>query len=153
MALKYVLVGNPLSSESQKALVEDKSFPFAIECKNYRVIKPIFSSLYSKDCELWDWMKQSKESAGDKIPLVVFRLYHGKDIIVISSPSFGRLSELFGSYKKKFFAIKSYEESMIKETLYLFLLEDFLEWIDWCVFRAVGASKYIRSLVPKESKE
>lgn len=146
VALKYIADG-----PDGKSLVLDRSFPFAVECKNYRAVKPLFCGLYAKPCEVWDWLEQSSTASEGKMPVVVFRLYRTKDILMINDNTFGRLKETFGSYPCEFFSVtQCTPQSDARKTLNFFVLEGFLKWIDWGVFRLSEHARYIRSLVPKE---
>jgi hypothetical protein len=154
-AFKYVRSGDPLGTE-EKILVVDNSFPFSVECKNYKGVKPLFCGLYSKESEVWSWMRQAVCARGSKIPLVVFRLFHTADVAVLRSEDFSQLRGTFGLYPYKSYVLthtfkaSGSSEEPIQESLVFLLLKDFLEWIDWGVFRVSSATQmYIRSLVPK----
>jgi len=161
IALRYIIIGDPLTKDPEKALVADRSFPFSIECKNYTKVKPLFCGLYSKDCEVWDWMDQAHLASEGRMPLVVFRLYRTSDVAMLESTDFSKLEELFGRYPHSVYKItkqadetrvQASMETIIIPSICLLLLTDLLEWIDWGVFRLSASSKYIRSLVPKEEQ-
>ena len=151
-ALKYIVTGSPLDREEERALVLDSSFPFAVECKNYTKVKPLFCGLFASECELWGWMTQAVEASEGKMPLVVYRLFRTADIAVLRSTDFAKFKELFGVYRHECYALTHYsgESGEIESSLFLFLLKDFLEWVDWGVFRLSSSTRYIRSLIPKE---
>lgn len=134
-----------------ESMVLDRSFPFSIECKNYRGVKPVFCGLYAQPSEIWNWMKQAEDASEGKMPLVIFRLYRTLDLVMINNPTRVRLKELFGDYKQQSFSIKRNDDSdPFYSILHLFVLSDFLNWIDFGVFRLTDSTKFIRSLLPKK---
>lgn len=145
LALKYIL--DPTSGE--KDLILDRSFPFSVECKNWKGVKPVFCGLYAKDSEIWDWMKQAEDSAQGKMPLVVFRLFRTANVAMTNGRTFGQLHANFGIYPKRYFTLwnQLLPES---QTLHLFLLSEFLDWVDLGVYRISESVRFIRTLAPKE---
>ena len=145
-ALRYITID---IDSGEKALVADSSWPFVVECKNYKDVRHFFSGLYAKDTELFDWMWQATQVAQDekKMPLVIFKLFRAEHIAMLSAPDFHKLGEIFGTFPTVQFSLVREEPTRWK-SLKLVLLRDLLEWIDWGVYK-VSAGKYIRSLVPK----
>jgi hypothetical protein len=144
----------PLKAYKSGEYVFDKSFPFSIECKNYRDenVKHFFSGLYSAESIIYSWASQALNDSrlANKIPLVVFKLYRAKNIIMIHGHDFGKLTEIFGIInKKQFKLVKTNEKGMYISTLVFLLLSDFTEWIDWDVYRLKDASRFIRSYIDK----
>jgi hypothetical protein len=153
VALKYVPSSEPLHGETVLDLVADRSFPFSVECKNYRGVKPVFCGLYAQSSEIWDWMKQAEDASEGKMPLVIFRLYRTLNLVMINNPTRVRLKELFGEFTKRSFSIKRNDDSdPYYSVLHLFVLSEFLDWIDFGVFRLTDSAKFIRSLIPKENR-
>jgi hypothetical protein len=148
---KYHIAAN------DEQMVLDVSWPFSVECKNYKDIKLPFCGLWAKESAVWDWMRQAEETAsqlphisGDDpyLPLVVFRLFRTADVAMINGSTFGRLHALFGIYSKLYYTL--WRQSLpSSHALHLFLLSDFLKWIDWGVYKVSSSHKYIRSLIKK----
>jgi len=151
-ALKFINIGDPLSKEQERVPVVDNSFPFLVECKNYKDVKPFFCGLYSKQCEVWDWMEQAVTASEGRMPLVVFRLFRTADVAMMRSTDFSKFKEMFGEFKFECYNMARYhgDSGEINESNILFLLADFLKWVDWGIFRMASSTKYIRSLLPKE---
>lgn len=136
--------------KSSDEMVIDESFPFVVECKNWKDIKHFFSGLYSNESAIFDWIKQVSDDSvvSKKIPIVIFKLYRQHSISILKSTDFYKLKELFGDPLFKYYIIKrncsfdavddNYENSLV-----FFLLKDFLNWIDWEHFKV---QKYIRSI-------
>jgi len=145
----------PLRKYKNGEMVLDTSFPFLpIECKNYRDanVKHFFSGLYSADSVIYDWALQAWSDAqySKKMPLVVFKLYRAKDITMIRGGDFGKLCEIFGNPKAKFF--KLYQTTLAGELLMpliFILLSDFIDWIDWEVYKLKDSGRFIRSYLDK----
>lgn len=132
----------------------DKSFPFSIECKNWRQegVKHFFSGLYSAESVIFEWMDQSITDAEkfNKMPLVVFRLFRQKSIAMLVATDFAKLKELFGEPEFKYYFLRRYpagDEENAKPNLLVFvLLKDFISWIDWEVYK-FASRNFIRSVV------
>lgn len=135
----------------------DNTFPLSIECKDWRDenVKHFFSGLYSEESQIFDWMRQSLADAScvNKTPIVVFKLFRTENIVILLSHDFVRLADLFGNFGKKFYTINSVPEKAVyhmRLELTLMLLKDFIEWIDWYVFKVGNEHKYIKSLMEKK---
>lgn len=148
LSLKYIT--DPTSGE--KDLILDRSFPFSIECKNYKEVKPVFCGLYAKDSEIWDWMKQAEDSAQGKMPLVIFRLFRTMHVVMFNLETWVKLHETFGEFPTRGFRISQGSPQESTRTLCFFLLSDFLEWVDFGVYRISESTRFIRSLVSKEEQ-
>lgn len=151
MALKY----SGIDDTKGLAMVIDKTFPFSIECKNYRDenVKHFFSGLYSKQSQMFDWMQQAVTDAvaGSKFPLVVFKLYGSNNIVMTNRITFDKLRYIFGLFIGDYFnLIFTGNKGHEKTELSFFLLKDFFEWLDWEVFSSMGQAKYIKSLTKIE---
>lgn len=134
--------------DGEETLVLDASWPFSVECKNYKAVDLPFAGYWKKESDLWSWMAQAEEAAKNKMPLVVFRLFRTPDFAMINGQTFGQLHALFGYYKKLYYTIWR-QELPNSQTLHVFLLSEFLDWIDWGVFKATHQHKYIHSLIQK----
>jgi len=131
----------------------DKSFPFSLECKNWQEknVKHFFSGLYSAESVIFDWMDQSIADAEkfNKMPLVVFRLFRQKSIAMLRATDFSKLKELFGEPEFKYYSLRRYsQESSPADYLIFILLKDFIDFIDWEVYKFSGR-QFIRSVVKK----
>jgi len=144
-ALKYLLV------DGEKQLVFDNSWPFTVECKSWKEIKYPFCGLYAQDSEIFDWMKQADEVAmvDKKTSLVVFRLYRTAICAMIKGNDLCKLEEMFGEYPKRVYAVTKRDVQENAKLIFM-LLNDFLEWIDFGIFKLSGYNKYIRTIVLKE---
>jgi len=152
IAFKYI-------DEETKEMGRDKTFPMNIECKDWRgeSVKHFFSGLYSDESQLFGWMEQAWEDALliKKMPIVVFKLYRTENVVMLLSTDFYSLTNYFGNFVGKIYTIekimpkeqKSHKEKTIKhsrgETTFLMhqelifiLLKDFLEWIEWELFKS-----------------
>jgi len=143
MALKRVYGGG---------LVFDLSFPFSVECKTYRDIKHFFSGLYSAESELFEWMNQSQidcEHIRGRMSIVTFKLYRQKIIAMLKAQTFTQLKELFGEPSFKYYFLRRHyldpDDRHLPNLLVLCLFSDFVEWIDWEVYKLKDTSKYIKS--------
>lgn len=151
VALKYV------SRDSEEMNI-DKSFPFSIECKNWKDIKYFVSGLYSKESEFFSWIEQAYDDAihTKMIPIVVFKLFRAKNIVLLSSEDFYKLANMFGNFPGKFYSLErvAKDRSTIykHDRLVFFLLKDFLEWIDFEIYKLGGKHRYIRSLMEDDSE-
>jgi len=143
-------------AEHDEQMVVDVSWPFSVECKNYKDVKPVFCGLYCANSAVWDWMEQAEETASqlphlsgdDKMPLVVFRLFRTADVAMINGTTFGKLHALFGFYQKTYYT--AWRQCLpTSHALHFFLLSEFLEWIDWGVYKVSSSQKYIRSIIRK----
>jgi len=159
VALRYYKFQDSQLEDCQ--LILDKSFPFCIECKNYKDVRPVFSGLYSSQSAIFDWMQQSRVVADieKKMPLVVFKLYRTAIVAMLDRKDFTGLQELFGLPGFVFYVL-TWRAQLCKDpiisagseaerTLVFMLLSDLLEWIDWGVYKISDTRKYIRSLLPK----
>jgi len=134
----------------------DKSFPFSIECKNWKQegVKHFFSGLYSAESVIFEWMEQSVADAEkfNKIPLVVFRMFRQKSVAMLRATDFSKLKELFGEPEFKYYFLRRYstnaEENFRPNLLVFILLKDFIDFIDWEVYKFSG-QRFIRSVVKK----
>ena len=118
----------------------DKCFRFSVECKNWKdsTVKHFVSGLYSADSQIFGWMEQAIEDASysKKTPIVVFKLYGTKDVIEILYSDFSILSTYFGNFPGKMYVVGSIVPGLKAGETYVFaLLSDFLEWIDWEVYK------------------
>lgn len=134
-------------------LVFDNSWPFVVECKSYKEVKPFFCGLYAKETALFDWMDQAAEVADIEkhTPLVVFKIFRSEHIAMLRTTDFSRLMDMFGVCKAKRFRLTMLVEGNETKGMTMLLLTDFLSWIDWGVYK-VGGCRYIRSLIGKEPK-
>jgi len=145
MALKRV------SNDSDEMII-DRSFPFSIECKNWKDIKHFFSGLYASDSQLFKWMEQASNDAAvaEKIPLVVFKLYRQSHVVMLNSYGWHRVRELFGEFPGKYYGMDRVVPDGDKRGFYFCLLTEFLEYIDWEVYKFSGKAKFIRSIIKKD---
>jgi hypothetical protein len=67
---------------------------------------------------------------------------------MLRGSDFTKLLSVFGNFRKKLYTIRFTSGDDCK-ALALVLLSDFLEWIDFGVYKASG-NRYIRSLIEKE---
>lgn len=148
MALKY----SGIDDTEGLSMIIDKTFPFSIECKNYRDenVKHFFSGLYSNKSQMFDWLEQAENDASpsNKYPLVVFKLYGSNNIVMTNDTTFHGLRGMFGLFPGNYFKLalcnsKGYE---LTESVF-FLLDDFFEWVDWGVFKTIAKAQYIKSLI------
>jgi len=151
---KKVVTGDimALKKTYEDSFVFDVTFPFSVECKTHRDIKHFFSGLYSKDSELFQWMQQAEDDCRhipNRRPIVTFRLYRQKIVSMLKAEDFSKLKEMFGEPKFKYYFLRKYptefEENFDINLLVLCLFSDFVEWIDWGIYKM----KYIRSMVRK----
>ena len=151
VALRYFSVG----PDDEKALVKDSSWPFTVECKCYKDVRPFFSGLYASESLLFAWMAQATVVAETekKTPLVVFRIFRGENLVMLRRIDFAQMKELFGLPKAKYYQVLRYSPMEENWGLILLLLKDFLEWIDFGVYRLAGRHQYIRSLLPKGTRD
>lgn len=152
VALKYV------DTEGEEMVI-DRSFPFSVECKTWKDenVKHFFSGLYSEESIFFDWIRQAcaDSSPVRKTPLVVFKLYRTENIAMLVSTDFYQLASLFGNFVGKIYNIEkimSKNEKEIPQKLVFVLLKDFLEWIDWEVYKLSDKVRSIKSFT-KEVKE
>ena len=146
MALKRV------SNDSDEMII-DRSFPFSIECKNWKDVSHFFKGLYANESELFAWMEQASNdaAAAEKIPLVVFKLWRQSHVAMLNSYGWHRVRELFGEFPGKYYSMDRVTPGEIQlGDFWLCLLTDFLEHIDWEVFKFSGKAKFIRSIVKKD---
>jgi hypothetical protein len=134
--------------------VIDKRFPFSIECKNWNDanVKHFFAGLYSNESQIFDWMRQASEDASlsKKMPIVIFKLFRTNNICIMLSTDFVKLEEIFGAWCRKHYRLRRFEITNSGPQLIaltFFLLDEFIEWIDWEFYRI--KKSYIRSLIPK----
>jgi len=142
-------------------MVIDRSFPFSVECKTYADanVKHFFSGLYSKETVIFEWLEQAIDDCrpSKKMPLVVFKLFGTKNILLLESDIFYQMGNMFGNFpgKKWYKLIRNKPDEVdctFSERIIFCLLEDFLEWIDWSVFKLSNKVRSIRS-VTSEVKE
>jgi len=131
----------------------DQSWPFMEECKDYKDVKHFFSGLYSKDSQVFEWMDTAERDSvlkgGNKIPLVIFKLYRQKDVVILDGYSFHRLEDMFGVPNCCFFFLRKIKQGLLVRKLVFLLLTDFIDWIDFEVFKASGNVNYIKSLIKR----
>jgi len=146
IALKYV-------DKEGEEMVIDRSFPFLVECKTWKDenVKHFFSGLYSEDSIFFDWMLQAcgDSSLARRLPLVVFKLYRTENVAMIVSTDFYQLANLFGNFVGKIYNIEKImpkDEGAVPQKLVFVLLKDFLEWIDWEVYKLSNKVRSIKSL-------
>jgi len=117
-----------------KRLILDHSFPFSIECKNWRDqnVKHVFSGLYSKPSQIFDWMEQSTNdsSFSGKTPIVIFKLYRSQNVVLMSLADWNKLQQIFGVFPSKIYKISGGPMHVI-----FILLKDFTNWIDWGYYK------------------
>ena len=157
-ALRYrtdILITRYEGQDLSRYLMFDETWPFTVECKNYKDVKPFFQGLWAKDTALFGWMEQAQMVATEdrKMPLVVFRLFRTADVAMIWNTDYVRMAGTFGVMPQATYLIQK-DKVMEHTGMRLFLLKDFLDWIDWGVFKALRKSTpdYIRSILPKEDK-
>jgi len=131
----------PLDRKAKYPMEIDKAFRFSVECKNWKDenVKHFMSGLYSVDSQIFGWMEQAIEDASysKKTPIVVFKLFGTKDVIEILYPDFAKLSEIFGVFPGKMYIVGSIIPGTEEGKSYVFaLFSDFLEWIDWEVYKS-----------------
>lgn len=146
--LKYV-------TTSQEIAI-DKSFPFLVECKNWRRtnVTHIFSSLYAKKSVIYDWMDQAiNDAVGTAlVPLVVFKLYR-KNCVMLQLSEFHRLANWFGKFPGEYFQIARQSLTDISENVFIALLKDFVDWIDWTYYKLSREVRQLKSIVSAEDKK
>jgi len=136
IAFKYV-------SKEKDQMVIDETFPMTIECKDWKDenVKHFFSGLYSDESQLFGWMEQS---LGDsfwvkKVPIVVFKLYRTENVAMVMSTDFQQLAKMFGNFVGKIYRLGRTREKGFKAdgigTLVFVLLKDFIQWIDWEIYK------------------
>jgi hypothetical protein len=137
------------------SMVFDQSFPFSIECKDWHDdnVKHIFSGLYAKPSQMYDWLEQSigDAYASGKAPLVVFKLYRTENVVLMHHELFSKLKELFGYFPGETKFKNVYIVKGGPHTIVFVLLRYFIDWIDWGFYKVTHKRKgYISSLVPKD---
>jgi len=142
VALKYTEKPGalPLGVKSKRAVDIDKIFRFSVECKTWadKNVKHFVSGLYSADSGFFVWMEQAIEDASysKKTPLVVFKLYGVHNVVEILYSDFSILSTFFGNFPGKMYVVGSIIPETKDGKTYVFaLLADFLEWIDWDMYK------------------
>jgi hypothetical protein len=152
IAFKYRLKGSD-------EMIIDTSFPLVVECKDWKDVKHFFTGLYGNESAIFDWMRQAELDAKPtgKIPFVSFKLYRQANIGILRATDFSRLKELFGEPEFKYYFLRRYPSRKVPDDLedcidypdllVFFLLDDFLEWIDWSHFKV---QRYIRSWTKNE---
>ena len=160
VALRYFTTG----PDDEKSLIKDSSWPFTVECKSYRDVRPIFSGLYASETALFDWMQQAAAVAAvdKKTPLVVFKVFRSANVAMLDRRDFARLQEMFGIPGFSFYMVVWRPRickgpivaagSEVEKALVFMLLADLLDWIDWGVYKLAGRGQYIRSLLPKREE-
>lgn len=148
VALRYV-------NTEGVGMVIDDSFPLSIECKTWKGenVKHFFSGLYSNETILFDWIRQATEDCepSKKMPVVVFKLLRTENILLMESNVFYQMGNLFGNFPgKKWYKLIKYEPD---DTQLIFcLLKDFLNWIDWDVFKLSSNTRSIKSVTSGEQE-
>jgi len=126
----------------------DNSFPLSVECKTWadENVKHFFSGLYSAESELFEWMEQAvyDSRSCEKTPVVVFKLFRTHNIIMIRAHDWYEMKMLFGDFNHKMYFLRRYERESSADIVFV-LLADFLDWIDWGVYKLVDRSRLIRS--------
>lgn len=147
------------SRSDSDEMVIDQSWPFSVECKNWKDIKHFFTGLYGVESQMFDWMGQaiSDAVAGEKIPLVIFKLYRQEHVAMLLDCDFHRITALFGRFPKKLYAIRRFDNGdmpdfgrSVANDLMLCLLKDFIDWIDWEVYKQMKKALYLRSIIRKD---
>lgn len=146
IAFKYL-------SQDKEEMAIDKSFPFCLECKDWKDenVKHFFSGLYSQESVLWDWMRQSWEDAllSKKMPMVVFKLFRTENLGMLLGKDFYSLGNIFGNFPGKFYVLEKVEkeDSTFETRMIFFLLKDFVEWIDWENYKFKDRIYSIKSII------
>ena len=127
---------------SGAAMTIDLRFPFSIECKDWKDenVKHFVSGLYSAECQFFDWMEQSQSDAScvGKMPIVIFKLYRTKNMAMLSSQDFREIANSFGNFVGKMYVLERImpmNEAAASQKLVFVLLSDFIEWIDWHIYK------------------
>lgn len=136
MALKHTVADCIGQCLEEQSMVIDRSFPFSIECKNYRDenVKHFFSGLYSNQSQMFDWLRQAEldASLSKKLPLVIFKLYGTSNIVMTNYDSFHACGMIFGQFTGDYFRLTLTDNrGVYKLNATFFLLSDMFEWIDW----------------------
>jgi len=143
----------PKMSGAVDAII-DRNFPFIIECKNWRDehVKHFFCGLYGKESELFRWMEQAENDAQivGLMPLVVFKLFRTSDLVMWKYSDYAKISEIFGSFGENHFILKKIKKEKVIHSLNVMLLDQFIDWIDWSVYKFIDKGRYIRSFIKKE---
>ena len=124
---------------SHKHMTLDSSFPFSVECKDWKDenVKHIFSGLYSKPSQIYDWLEQSMNdaSASGKVALVVFKLYRTENVALMHYASWFKLGAIHGKFPELIYKVSGGPHSIV----FVSLLH-FVEWIDWEYYKKGGKS-------------
>jgi len=149
------LVALRYTSAEGVGMVIDSSFPFSIECKTWKGenVKHFFSGLYSKETIIFDWIRQATEDCepSKKMPIVVFKLLRTDNILLMERGVFYQMGNLFGNFPgKKWYKLIKYEPDDMQ--LIFCLLNDFLNWIDWDVFKLSSNIRSIKSITSGEEE-
>lgn len=141
-AWKYTL-------KASSEMICDTSFPLVVECKDWKDCKHFFTGLYGDESAIFDWVRQAEMDAKptERIPLVVFKLYRQNNVGILKATDFSKFKELFGDPGFKYYFLRRcvFDTNELIEypnLLVFFLLDDFLEWVDWSHFKI---QRYIRS--------
>jgi hypothetical protein len=134
------------------AYVIDPSWPFVVECKNWKstTISHFPTGFYGAESSFFQWMAQCVEAAdaSGKTPIVVFKIFKYL-LVIIRTVDFSRLQELFGEFDKKRYRLERIDDNTSVKLEFM-MLTDFLKWIDFYIFKVVDTSRRIRSLVKKD---
>ena len=131
------------------SMVFDQAFPFSVECKDWKDenVKHIFSGLYSKPSQVYEWWEQSQTDAqaSGKMPIVVFKLYRTENVVLLHHEHFSQLTELFGKFPGSIYKVIGGPHPIV-----FVLLRHFIDWIDWGFYKLSQQRKrYITILVKK----
>lgn len=153
MALKRV-------SNDTDEMIIDQSWPFSVECKNWRTVSHFFKGLYANESEMFDWMDQATRDASHakKMPLVVFKLYRQEHLAILLFKDWCQLGMTFGAYScKRYEVMRFVREAYLGEDdvnvkLVFMKFVELLEWVDWEVYKFSGKAKFIRSIIKKHDQ-
>ena len=142
------IMGLKRNSLEEEDFSIDTSFPFSVECKNWRDenVKHFVSGLYSADSQMFEWMEQAVDDIihTKKIPMVIFKLFRTENIFILRAEDFSKIKESFGEPDFKLFLLRRYnfETNWKSNSLVFGLLDNLIEWIDWDVYKM---KRFIRS--------
>jgi len=141
----------PFRFETDGVIV-DMRFPFSIECKTRNKMEQFVSGLYAKESQFFGWIQQAIDDAEPfkKIPIVVFKLFRTNNIVMMTINNFYQLREIFGNIDGKYYFLKCYEKQIETQGLVFLLLKDFIDWIEWSLYKMRINTVFIKSLSEKK---